>query len=150
SAYNPTLDAGSAQGRRWGDYSATITDGCDDNTIWTLQQYADVPNSYALQVAALRGAPPPVPVSATPAIVPDGVTSIDIAITAAGAGTLLDPGPGFACHVGASIPGVVVNRVTPTGPQSAIINISTVGTTPGSKTVTLSNPDGQIGTSTSA
>jgi hypothetical protein len=28
---------------RWGDYSATVVDPCDERTIWSIQEYADTP-----------------------------------------------------------------------------------------------------------
>ena len=48
-AYNPPGDAGSpSRGRRWGGVSATVVDGCDGSTIWTVQQFTDAANSYGL------------------------------------------------------------------------------------------------------
>jgi len=40
---------------RWGDYSATVVDPVDDDTFWTLQEYAKVPNGSPLACAANSG-----------------------------------------------------------------------------------------------
>jgi hypothetical protein len=55
-----------------------------------------------------------------------------------------DPGAGFANRITASINGgVTVNSVTYNSTTQVTLNISTVGATVGSKTVTITNPDGQ-------
>ncbi len=66
TAYNPPGDPGSAsRGRRWGSASATMVDGCDGTTIWTVQQFTDAVNSYGLAVARTVGPAPATPVSVT-------------------------------------------------------------------------------------
>jgi len=150
SPYNPGSDPGSGdRGRRWGSYSATAVDPCDNMTVWTLQQYADAFDSYGLLAARLTGPPPALPVSVSPSTVPGGVASIDVQVTAtssAGA-AFFDPGPGFGCRLAASIPGATVNSVTFTSPTSLIMNISTVNAPSGQRAVTIINPDGQTATS---
>ena len=143
TSYNPPTDAA-----LWGTYSSTMTDGCDDTTLWTLQQFVDGSNSYALQVASIRTAPPPTPISVSPATVTYNVPSIDLTVTTSG-GEFFDPGATFACHPGASISGVTVNSVTLLSATSLRVNISTVGATSGDKTITVTNPDGQNATSAS-
>ena len=49
--YNPPSDPGGPSGRRWGDYSYTMVDPLDDMTVWTIQEYNPVLNSYAVEVA---------------------------------------------------------------------------------------------------
>ena len=144
-AYNPPGDPGSSRGRRWGGASATVADACDGSTIWTVQQFADAANSYGLQVGRTLGPPPPTPVSVVPATVASGAASINLQVTASGAGgaAFFDPGAGYLCRLSALIPGVVINSVTLTGPTTVTINISTVNATPGLKTITVFNPDSQ-------
>ena len=108
SPYNPASDPGSAaRGRRWGSYSATSVDPCDNSTVWTLQQYADAADSYGLFAARLTGPPPALPVSVTPSVVPGGVTSINLQVTASSSAgsAFFDPGPGFGCRFSAAVPG---------------------------------------------
>jgi hypothetical protein len=150
AAYNPPGDAGSpTRGRRWGGVSSTVVDGCDGSTIWTLQQYTDAVDSYALQVGRTVGPGAPTPVSVNPSEVALGVASIDLMVTASSSGgtAFFDTGNGYLCRIGASIPGVTVNSVTRTGPTTAIVNISTVGAAPGLKTISIVNPDAQGATS---
>ena len=150
AAYNPPADAGSAsRGRRWGGVSATVVDGCDGSTIWTLQQFTDAANSYALGVGRTVGPGAPTPVSVTPSSIPSGAASINLQVTAtSSAGTaFFDPGGGYLCHISAVIPGVTVNSTTRTGPTTVTINVSTVNASPGLKTITVINPDAQGATS---
>ena len=150
SPYNPAGDPGSAaRGRRWGSYSATTVDPCDNATVWTLQQYADAQDSYGLVATRLTGPPPAQPVSVTPSSVPGGVTSINVQITASSSAgsAFFDPGPGFACRISAAVPGATVNSVTYNSPVSVTLNISTVNATSGAKAVTIINPDGQTASS---
>ena len=54
--YNPPSDPGGAAGRRWGDYSFTVVDPLDDMTVWTIQEYNQALNSYAVRVGKARRA----------------------------------------------------------------------------------------------
>src|SRR6185295_11209933 len=49
-------------------------------------------------------------------------------------------------HLTASGAGIIVNSATFNTPTQVTLNVSTVGSTPGSKTVTITNPDGQTTT----
>ena len=150
AAYNPT-DSASPTVRRWGSYSETVMDACDGTTIWSLQQFTDTVDSYGLQVARVQGDAPPVPVSVAPTAVQANLASVDLVVTGspgtASASYRTAPA-GFACAIGASIPGVTVNSVTINSPTSVTINISTVGAGGGLKAITVTNPDGQSSTST--
>ena len=65
--YNPPSDPGGASGRRWGDYSFTVVDPLDDMTVWTIQEYNQALNSYAVRVGKLAAPPPATPTcSASP------------------------------------------------------------------------------------
>ena len=146
AAYNPPGDAGSpARGRRWGGVSSTVVDGCDGSTIWTMQQFTDAVNSYGLAVGRTVGLGAPTPVSVTPSVIASGVASVNLQVTATSSGgtEFFDYGAGYLCRIGAIIPGVTVNSVTRTGPTTVTINVSTVGATPGLKTISVINPDAQ-------
>lgn len=145
--YNPSGNSGNQQGRRrWGDYSFTSVDPCDDMTMWTVQQFADAANSYGLRVAKIPAPPPAVPVSADPPSVLPGLVSVNVTITglpSAGAG-FYDPGPGFDCRLRAAVSGgVTVNSIGYLNPATVILNLSTVNAVAGTKTITITNPDGQ-------
>ncbi len=89
------------------------------------------------------------PLGVTPSVIASGVASIDLQVTATSSGGApsVDPGAGYLCRIGASIPGVTVNSVTRTGPTTVTINVSTVNATPGLKPITVVNPDGQSASS---
>ncbi|MDX2042925.1 MAG: proprotein convertase P-domain-containing protein [Acidobacteriota bacterium] len=148
--YNPSSDSGNQQGRRrWGDYSFTSVDPCDDMTLWTVQQFADVANSYGLRVAKIPAPPPAIPAAANPPAVAAGQSSVNVTITgisAEGAG-FFDPGAAFSCRLRAQVSdGVTVNSVSYVNPTTVQLNLSTVAAGAGIKTVTITNPDGQSAT----
>lgn len=148
TAYNPPSDPGGTGGRRWGDYSYTSLDPEDDMTVWTIQEFCNSTNTYGVRAAKLLAPPPPPTLAAAPSSITAGQASVNIVvtgsgITAAGGQGFYDPGIGFAKRLAASIPGLIVNSATFTGPTSITINVSTVGAAVGSKNVTVTNPDGQ-------
>jgi hypothetical protein len=68
STYGP--QAGTIQ--RWGDYSYTSLDPLDDMTMWTVQEFANATNSWAVRVVKLIAPPPATPASAGPSSVTTG------------------------------------------------------------------------------
>jgi hypothetical protein len=156
AAYNPSRDPGDADiGRRWGDYSYTSLDPCDDMTMWTVQQFTDGVNSYGVKVAKLQAPPPAIPASANPPSVLAGQANVEITVTGLspslsndGAG-FYDPGEGFACRLNATVSGgVTVQHITYVNPSTLRLTVSTVGATPGVKNISVTNPDGQSVTGT--
>jgi hypothetical protein len=161
---------------RWGDYSFTDVDPNDDQTVWTFQEYADVPaNNWSVRVVQLLAPPPPALATATP--VCTGLASTTSTITGTdncaaptctsglctGGGTcpeFFDPGPdtggpGYASHLTATVTGgVTVNPFPATGiviPGSpstsrilqATLSLNTTAAAPGTRNITITNPDGQ-------
>jgi len=148
--YNPSSNSGNQQGRRrWGDYSFTSVDPCDDMTMWTIQQFGDAANSYGLRVAKIAAPPPAAPAAVSPQVVAAGQPSVNVTITGLstnGAG-FYDPGEGFNCRMRAAVTGgVVVNSVSYGNPTTVSLNLSTVNAGAGMKTVIITNPDGQTAT----
>jgi hypothetical protein len=147
--YNPSYDSGAANGfRRWGDYSYTSLDPCDDMTLWTIQEYASSDNIYGERVAQLLAPPPPALNAMSPVQTGKSAANVNLAATAAnGAGFYDTPGSlTDACRKRLQVSisgGVVVNSVTFTDPTHLTLNISTLGVTPGPVDVTVTNPDGQ-------
>jgi hypothetical protein len=148
SGYNPSIDLGGSAGRRWGRYSETVTDGCDDRTIWALQAYGSSAG-WTLQVGRFRAAGPAAIASVTPTSIASGEASIDLVVTTVG-GMFADAPTGFLCRLTASIPGVTVNSVTLLSDTSVRVNVSTLNATPGVKPVTVTNADGQSTAATDA
>ncbi|MGY2874665.1 hypothetical protein ACVW00_001855 [Marmoricola sp. URHA0025 HA25] len=57
-AYNPPGDTGGTGGRRWGDYSLTRVDPTDNQTIWTIQEYASADDTWGVRIARLQAPRP--------------------------------------------------------------------------------------------
>lgn len=153
AAYNPARDPGGAEGRRWGDYSYTSLDPCDDMTMWTIQEFTSSADTWGVRVVKLLAPPPASPASASPASVPAGQSSVNVTITgtpANGSSFFDTPGAGIAAcrtRIGATVTGgVTVNSITFNSPTSVTLNVSTVGATAGAKNLTIINPDGQQAT----
>jgi hypothetical protein len=155
TAYNPPGDPGGPS-RRWGDYSYTSLDPKDDMTMWTIQEYCNGSNTYGVRAVKLIAPPPPPAAnnSPNPAAIQLNNPSTLVVVTAtapAGQG-YYDPGTDPAAphtpfnHLTASGAGIIVNSITFNTPTQVTLNVSTVGSTPGSKTITITNPDGQTTT----
>ena len=152
SVYGPQLNS---TVQRWGDYSYTSLDPVDDMTMWTVQEFSNATNSWAVRVVKLVAPPPATPATASPATVAAGQPSVNVTITgakAAGSG-FYDPGSNLGgnavpfSHIDASVTGgVTVNSVTFNSATQVTLNVSTVGAASGPQSVTVTNPDGQTST----
>jgi hypothetical protein len=95
--YNPPADPGGASGRRWGDYSFTVVDPLDDMTVWTIQQYNQASNSYAVRVGKLAAPPPATPTCSGSPITFSGPSgNVVISATSSGGSGFYDPGANLA------------------------------------------------------
>lgn len=150
-----------ASGRnRWGDYSYTSLDPCDDMTMWTIQEYAHSPTltfsigtgSWGTRVAELI-APAPTITEVSPASVAPGQASVVLTVTGTGFYDMVANGinPATGCPAnpfGASVSGlagVSVNSVTWVSATQVQVNVSTAGASAGTVNLTLTNSDGQTG-----
>src|SRR5204863_2664683 len=90
TTYGP--QAGTVQ--RWGDYSYTSLDPVDDMTMWTVQEFSNATNSWAVRVVKLVAPPPATPAVATPASIAAGQPSVNVTLTGtqAGGSGFYDPG----------------------------------------------------------
>ena len=147
--YNPPSDPGGAGGRRWGDYSYTSLDPCDDMTMWTIQEFTNAANSYGVQAVKLL-APAPTLSCAAATTIAQGA-SANVTITGTG---YYDPPAGVdACRVAiaaaAAGAGVTVNSVTFNSTTSLTLNVSVApGAATGPRGIIVTNPDGQTATNT--
>lgn len=147
TAYNPSSDPGDpGVGRRWGDYSYTSLDPNDDMTMWTAQEFCNSSNSYGVRVVQLIAPPPATPASVVPPSISEGQPSVIVTVTGtqvSGSG-FFDPGAGFPNRIAATVTGgVTVNSVTYVDPLTITLDLNTVGVTPGTKDIGVTNPDGQ-------
>jgi len=147
TAYNPAQDPGGQNSvRRWGDFSFTSLDPCDDMTLWTIQEYCNAANSWGVRVVKLLAPPPAKPFAVSPSSIAHGLASVVVTITGQqinGSG-FYDPGTGFVCRLQASVSdGVVVKSVLFVDPTHIKLTLSTQNVAAGKKNVTITNPDGQ-------
>ncbi|MBI1764628.1 MAG: proprotein convertase P-domain-containing protein [Acidobacteria bacterium] len=147
AAYNPARNTGNDDGfRRWGDYSYTSVDPCDDMTLWTIQEFCNATDSWGVQIARLQAPPPATPAGVNPPSVPAGLASTTITVTgiAANGAGFFDPGTGFNCRLQAQVSGgVTVSAVSYVNPATVRLTISTTNASTGLKNITIINPDGQ-------
>ncbi len=147
SAFTYNVNDG-ASPHRWGDYSAVSVDPNDDMTLWTVQEYCNANNSWAVRVIQLKAPPPATPANCSPASIGTGASNVDMVVTGLstnGSG-FFDPGTGYSNHISAAVNGgdVTVNGVTYTDPAHITLNVSVApGATLGARTITVTNPDGQ-------
>ncbi len=148
SNYNPPADPGGAAGRRWGDYSFTVVDPIDDMSVWTIQEYNQASNSYAVRVGCLTAPLPATPTcSGSPIIFTGPTGNVVINATSSGGSGFYDPGANLAppalpfSHISATVTNATVNSVTFNNPTQVTLNITAL--TPGLQNVTITNPDGQ-------
>jgi Immunoglobulin domain len=139
--------------QRWGDYSATMVDPLDDQTLWTAQEYCNTGNSWAIRVAKLLAPPPVTPDTASPNTVNPGASNVDVIITGASASGsgFYDTDASYPNRIHAAVNGgsVTINSVTYNSPTQVTLNINVDASAAGLRTVTVTNPDGQNATSAS-
>jgi hypothetical protein len=142
-------------GQRWGDYSQVVVDPNDNMTLWTFQEYCNASNSWGVRVFSLM-APAPPPTAAINSLATVNIAaSIPVSIVANSTPNntgFFDPGPdaggpGYANHITAtSTGGITMNSVSFVDSMHVNLNINTSASSPGTYTITISNPDGQTTT----
>jgi hypothetical protein len=142
---------------RWGDYSYTSLDPCDDQTMWTTQEFvvgsagpAGGLVDWGVAAEKLQAPPPATLASASPSVIATGQANVSVVVTGTsvtGSGfydtpsTLTDP---CRKRITATVSGgVTVNSVTYMDPTHISLNLSTAGAASGFRNLTVTNPDGQ-------
>jgi hypothetical protein len=143
--------------QRWGDFSAVMVDPSDDQTLWAFAEYSNPTTnsngSWGVQAIQLRAPPPATPTSASPPTIAPGASNVSVVVTGtstSGSG-FYDTEPGIN-RMAATIDGggVTVNSITFTSPTQFTMNVSVASNaTTGARTITVTNPDGQMVTSAS-
>ena len=144
---------------RWGDFSQVTVDPTDDMTLWTVQEHCNAANSWGVSSDSVDR-----PAARDPRQRFTGKHSAGPVVrerggrrTSASGSGFFDPGPepggpGFTNILAATVNGggVTVNSVTFSNATSITINVTVAGgAAPGARTITVTNPDGQIATSAS-
>ena len=132
---------------RWGDFSQTVVDPEDDQTIWTFQEYTAVDDDYGVRVVQVKAPAPAVPLPFGPLS-----NASDTMITLQGAAVdnrgFFDPGkellgPGYNRLLVKATGGIAVSNIKFISPTKISFKLHTKGTTAGSYTLKVINPDGQ-------
>lgn len=148
--------------QRWGDYSKTSVDPCDNQSFWHFGEYADLTNSWRMRAVQLLAAPPPATVTALPSSGSTTVASTIVIVSGVSvAGTEFYDNPaGFfcspscnttgtgTCHIAASVtssPGtpLTFNSINFNTPTQVTLDINAVTASAGVHAIQLTNPDGQ-------
>ena len=141
---------------RWGDYSYTVVDPEDDQTIWTIQEYASTDDNYGTRAVQLKAPPPAKPVSIT--AVSNGAVgtltnkddqNVIIAGQSINQSGFFDPGsdpggPGYKRLSVKSTNGVIVGNIQWRSPTEIRCRVYTKGKSPGDYQLIITNPDGQF------
>jgi hypothetical protein len=144
--------------RRWGDYSMTSLDPCDDMTIWSIQEYSgavDGPfgtyydTNWAVAVAELK-APAPTITQVTPSHVERNRDHVTVTVT--GAGFYSPPQTGMSsCRqdiaAATAFPGLSIHSLNYIDADTLQLDIST-GASAGQANLAITNPDGQTAQTT--
>jgi hypothetical protein len=145
-SYN--LQVAPATEQAWNRVSSTSVDPDDDMTLWTLQQLVDGVDSWGLQLTRIQAPPPAAIATISPSTLASGVTgaTLTVAGTSSSGSGFFDPGPGFVRRLAATFSGsgVTVTGVAYTSPTSLTLTVDTVGAAAGARTLTVTNPDGQV------
>lgn len=133
---------------RWGDYSQTVVDPMDDQTIWTFQEYANADDIYGVRAVQLK-APPP----ATPIPLEDVGNKTDNTVTVKGISNnnsgFFDPGPdqggpGYNRLTVKSTGNIIASNVKFNSPTEITFTLNTKNKPAGKYTLIITNPDGQF------
>ncbi|HEV8083784.1 MAG TPA: hypothetical protein VGP55_11305 [Chitinophagaceae bacterium] len=133
---------------RWGDFSQTVVDPYDDQTIWTFQEYADVDDSYGIRVVQVKAPPPstPLPLGALSnkkdtTIILNGISANNSGFFDAGKD---ENGPGFKRLSVKSSGNVIVSSIKFISPVKLAFTLNTKNQAPGNYSLVITNPDGQV------
>ena len=149
--YAPYIDFGGNSFfyiNRWGDFSQTVVDPADDQTIWTFQEYADVDDSYGVRAVQVKA-----PAPATPLPLGTLTNKRDTAILISGISIensgFFDPGkdksgPGYKRLSVKSTGNVIVSNVTFISPTAISVKLNTKNQPEGQYFLSITNPDRQF------
>jgi hypothetical protein len=120
-----------------------------------VQEYCNANDSWGVRVIKLLAPAPSMPIACSPSTVTQGVANLTLVIngSAAGGAGFCEPGPAFSNHLSAAVDGggVTVESVIVNNPTNLTLNVSvSSNAVAGTRTITVTNPDGQSATSATA
>jgi len=138
---------------RWGDYSAVMVDPTDDQTLWAFAEYCNANGSWGVRAVQLLAPPPATPTSANPSTLTPNTSNVSVIITgspASGSG-FYDTESGMN-RVSAAFggTGITVNSIAWNSPTQITLDVDvSAGAANGPRSLTVTNPDGQVASSAS-
>jgi hypothetical protein len=131
--------------QRWGDYSVVAVDPIDDQSMWAFNTVCNATNSWGVHVQKLLAPPPATPSAAAPSSVAAGFTgNVVITGTSSSGSEFYDTEAGMNRLAFSFSSDVTVNTVTWNSPTQATLNITVSGgAVTGTRSITVTNPDGQ-------
>lgn len=143
SAYNPPKDP--LTPRKWGKYSTMCLDPCN-NSIWAVQEFCDETNSFGVQIAqVVPGIMPPKIQCICPREVERDSEGIILTIVGEqdSGEFIVSSNCGNTLKIDIEDVFVDQNSIVVLTLTTLQVSISTIGSKPGKKKVTITNPDGQ-------
>jgi uncharacterized repeat protein (TIGR01451 family) len=151
---------------RWGDYSMTSLDPCDDQTFYTIQEFqardrSPYGGNWGVAVARIQAPPPPAQLAGSEPIIAGGQAAVaafiegDPARVALGEEYYNTPRYGMSesCRqklevtiIGGSSTGAVINGLDNWGIDEVVVSFDTTAATTGDVLLQICNPDGQCTT----
>lgn len=134
---------------RWGDYSQTVVDPMDDQTIWSFQEYAASDDNFGVRAIQVKAPPPATPMPLNTLSNKDNiwVTVKGVSVDHSG---FFDPGtdkggPGYnRLSVKVSGGTILVSSVKFVSPTEIRFRLGLKSKPAGKYTLVITNPDGQV------
>ncbi len=146
-------NAQSVTPQRWGDMSKIDVDPTDDQTLWAFVEYCNADNSWGVRVIQVLAPPPATPASASPPSLSPGDANQIVVVTgtSTGGSGFYDTEPGFnRLQVSIDGGGVSITNIVYNNPTQVTLTVTVAGSaSPGPRTITVTDPDGQSVTSAS-
>ena len=133
---------------RWGDFSQTVVDPEDDQTMWTFQEYTATDGNFGVRAVQIKAPPPatPMPVGTLSNGRDTTVSIIGVSVNNSG---FFDPGndtagPGYNRLTVKTTGGITADVVSFINPTKFRLHLNIKNKTPGTYTLVITNPDGQV------
>src|SRR5262249_31083393 len=124
----------------------------DNMTMWTVQEYCNALNSWAVRVIQLKAPPPALPTNCVPSSLPVGQSNVTVTVSGAainGTG-FYDPDTSFSNHLSAAVggSGITVRAVSFLNATHLTLLLDVApNAAAGARIITVTNPDGQSASS---
>jgi hypothetical protein len=136
---------------RWGDYSQTVVDPMDNQTIWSFQEYTASDDNYGVRAIQIKAPPPATPLPLDPISNKENlwITVKGVSVNYSG---FFDPGsdkggPGYnrlSVKVTGPSNDLIASNIKFDSPTQVRFRLNAKNKPAGTYTVVITNPDGQV------